>query len=86
MKTSNNSLPTLTFAALVLCFSGLPVSTAVAGMKYQVYDHETFEKKWLPEGLFQKTSRNIKKSNCMPPAKSHSRKARKHKLNCYKFK
>ena len=83
MKTSNISFPMLAFAALILCFSFLPAATASAGVKTQVGILYTTEQKWQPEGKFKIT---FKASNCPAQAKYPPKKARKHKLNCYKFK
>jgi len=83
MKTSNIPFPMLVLTALILCFSIIPVSSTVASIKNQVGIKYTSEEKWQPEGKFKKTFRT---SNCTAQVKFPPRKAKKHKLNCYKFK
>jgi hypothetical protein len=74
MKTSNIPFPLTAFAVLVFCFSFLPDSTAFAGMKNQVCINYTLEAKWHPEGIFQKTFKSTRITDCptqvkFPPKK-----------------
>jgi hypothetical protein len=86
MKTSNIPVTMLASAVLVLCFSFLPSSSAIAGTKNQVSLNSTSAVKCQPEAISNKPFSNTRISNCPPLVKFHSRKARKHKVNCYKFK
>ena len=86
MKTSNLShhLPFYTF--LVLLLTLLPGSPAIAGAKNQVSISYASEFPWQLSELPFKNFRTTKISNCTAQVKPPFRKARKHKIGCYKFK